>query len=200
MNEPGSLVLASGSPRRKELFSALGWPFRVSVPCIPEDFLPGEGAREASIRLSRRKAEAVAAECGDGAWVVAADTVVSSGGFILGKPVSREHSMEMLRFLNGSTHLVITGVTVVAGETTLSAAEETSVTFRKISEDDLAAYVESGEGDDKAGSYAIQGRGSLLVSSICGDYFNVVGLPLYRLSSMFESLGYSLREQWRKCS
>ncbi len=190
------LVLASGSPRRRELFESLGWPFRVSVPSIDEGLNPGEGAAEACGRLAREKARATALLF-PGAWVVAADTLVSVEGVILGKPASREESLGMIRRLQGRAHSVFTGVALCAGGRTEWAVEETTVVFRPLSEADMAAYVASGEGDDKAGAYAIQGLGSLVVSSICGDYFNVVGLPLCRLGRLFEALGRPLADQWR---
>lgn len=190
------LVLASGSPRRRELFESLGWSFRVSVPRIAEGLSPGEGAAEGCGRLAREKARAAALLFPD-AWVVAADTLVSVEDVILGKPASREESLGMIRRLQGRAHSVFTGVALCAGGRMEWAVEETTVVFRPLSEADMAAYVASGEGDDKAGAYAIQGLGSLLVSSICGDYFNVVGLPLCRLGRLFEALGRPLADQWR---
>ena len=190
------LVLASGSPRRRELLHSLGWSFRIDVPDICEDLLPGEGPEEAARRLSRAKA-AEAASRNPGALVVAADTLVAVGGVILGKPSCRGESLKMLRMLNGEVHSVFTGVALRRGEEERFAVEETGVEFRPLSEESMQRYVESGEGDDKAGAYAIQGRGALLVSSLRGDYFNVVGLPLCRLSRLLEEFGYSLAEQWR---
>ncbi|MBL3540174.1 nucleoside triphosphate pyrophosphatase [Aminivibrio sp.] len=197
MGRPLELILASGSPRRRELLSSLGWTFSVLVPSVDESLIPGESPEKAVKRLSREKAESVAKEC-PGRWVVAADTVVALGDRILGKPSSREEALEMLTLLNGRTHSVFTGVTVVSPWGTETAAERTDVVFRELPEDALPVYAESGEGDDKAGAYAIQGIGSLLVDSIRGDYFNVVGLPLCRLSRMLECLGFSLADQWRK--
>jgi len=197
MGRPLELVLASGSPRRRELLTSLGWSFSVLVPSVDESLLPGEPPGEAVKRLSMEKAEAVAQER-PGRWVVAADTVVALGGRILGKPCSREEALEMLTLLNGRTHSVFTGVTVASPGGTETAAERTDVVFRDLPEEALRAYAASGEGDDKAGAYAIQGLGALLVDSIRGDYFNVVGLPLCRLSRMLEFLGFSLADQWRK--
>ncbi|NCB16451.1 MAG: septum formation protein Maf, partial [Synergistales bacterium] len=180
MGRPIELVLASGSPRRRELLSSLGWAFTVLVPSVDESLLPGESPGEAVKRLSREKAETVAKER-PGRFVVAADTVVALGNRILGKPCSREEALEMLTLLNGRTHSVFTGVTVVSPGGTETAAERTDVVFRDLPAEALRAYAASGEGDDKAGAYAIQGLGALLVDSIRGDYFNVVGLPLCRL-------------------
>lgn len=197
MECPVELVLASGSPRRRELLSSLGWIFTVRIPSVDETFLPEEGPEDAVLRISSLKAAAVASEFPE-KWVVAADTVVSLEERILGKPTSREEAFEMLALLNGRTHTVFTGVTIRSSSRRASAVEKTEVLFRELSLDDIASYAASGEGDDKAGAYAIQGLGALLVASIRGDYFNVVGLPLCRLGLMFESLGFSLAEQWRK--
>ena len=190
------LVLASGSPRRRELFESLGWSFRIDVPDICEDLFPGEAPAEAASRLSRAKAAEISAR-NPGALIVAADTLVAAGGVVLGKPSCRDESLRMLRMLSGAVHSVFTGVALRRGDKERFAVEETRVEFRPLSEESMRLYVESGEGDDKAGAYAIQGRGALLVSSLCGDYFNVVGLPLCRLSRLLDEFGYSLAEQWR---
>jgi septum formation protein len=197
MEHQGTLILASGSPRRRELLAALGWPFTVCVPQVDEGLLPGEGAEVACERLARTKGRSVASLF-PSSWVVAADTLVVVDGTVLGKPRTDRSSLEMLRMLQGRSHWVLTGVAVCAAGRTESAVERTRVTFRPLSEEDMAAYVESGEGDDKAGAYAIQGLGSLMVSSIEGDYFNVVGLPMCRLGRIFEALGRPLAEQWRR--
>jgi septum formation protein len=198
LNERRDLVLASGSPRRRELLASIGWPFRVDVPDVCEEMLPGEPPEEAVVRLARAKAGA-AARRSPGALVVAADTLVALGGVVLGKPVDRGDSLRMIRMLGGAAHSVFTGVAVRFGEDERFAVERTEVEFRPLSDDDIAEYVECGEGDDKAGAYAIQGRGALLVSSVHGDYFNVVGLPLCRLSRLMEEFGWSLADQWRGC-
>lgn len=190
------LVLASGSPRRRELFDELGWPFTVEVPRVDEHFFGGEPPADAVERLARMKALAVAGGKPD-VCVVAADTVVAVGGTLLGKPTDRDEGLSMLRRLAGRTHEVFSGVAVVCRGEIFSSFERTEVTFRPLSEEEMAAYVETGEGDDKAGSYAIQGRGALLVDSICGCYFNVVGLPLARLSRLLVKAGLTLDRQWR---
>jgi septum formation protein len=131
------------------------------------------------------------------ALVMAADTLVAVGGIVLGKPANRDDALEMIRALSGSFHSVFTGVSLLQRDKERCAVEETLVEFRTLSEQEMRAYVESGEGDDKAGAYAIQGRGALLVSSLRGDYFNVVGLPLCRVSFLLQEFGYSLSDQWR---
>lgn len=193
---PEELLLASGSPRRRQLLASLGWTFRVEVPSVDETFFKGESPEEGCLRLSGTKAEAVGAVF-PGTWIIAADTVVLIDGEVLGKPESREESRSMILRLGGRTHEVLTGVTLLSPSGKRQEVERTEVTFRPITPLDAARYAATGEGDDKAGAYAIQGLGSLLVSSIRGDYFNVVGLPLCRLGQMFESLGLPLSEQWR---
>ncbi len=193
---PLQLILASASPRRRDLLASLGWSFSVIVPEVDEVFLPEEDPAEGVRRISREKALSVA-RSRPGGWVVAADTVVVAGGRILGKPTDRDDALSMLKLLNGSVHHVYTGVTAVCPRGSETEAEVTEVAFRRLSEEALTAYAESGEGDDKAGAYAIQGRGALMIEAIRGDYFNVVGLPLCRLGKMLESLGFSLADQWR---
>lgn len=191
---PPAFVLASGSPRRHELLRGLGLNFRVVVPEVDESLIPSESPAAACERLSAAKAAAVAARCGNGhcddeTTIIAADTIVVADGEILGKPADRDDSLRMLRLLRGRDHEVLTGLSVFRGKIRLSVVERTVVTFRPLSEADMTAYADCGEGADKAGGYAIQGRGALLVSGIEGDYFNVVGLPLCRLALMFEELG-----------
>ena len=191
---PFRLRLASSSPRRRALLSELGWELEVLSPDVDETRLEGESPEALCERLSCLKAAACA---GDGETpVVAADTIVVVEGRVLGKPEDRQEAKEMLRLLQGRTHEVMTGVAVFWRGRVVSCVERTAVTFRPLSEDDVDRYAASGEGDDKAGAYAIQGRGALLVSGISGDYFNVVGLPLCRLGRMMESLGINLSIMW----
>jgi septum formation protein len=192
------IVLASGSPRRRELLQGLGWNFRVVVPDVDETPRPGEMPEALCTRLARAKADAVTGVMAiDGtALVIAADTVVVADGDMLGKPAGKDESLRMMRRLQGRAHEVLTGVGVRWKGRALDGLERTVVRFRSLGDAALQAYVETGEGMDKAGAYAIQGKGSLLVSSIDGDYFNVVGLPLCRLGSMIEKLGLDLPRQW----
>lgn len=183
--------LASSSPRRRALLTDLGWGLEVLSPDVDESRCPGEGPAGLCERLARLKAAACAAD-GD-LPVVAADTIVVIDGLVLGKPADRREACAMLRRLQGRTHEVMTGLAVSWRGQLLSCVERTSVTFRPLSEEAVCAYAASGEGDDKAGAYAIQGLGALLVSGIRGDYFNVVGLPLCRLGQMMESLGFCLK-------
>ncbi|MDR2527962.1 MAG: Maf family protein [Synergistaceae bacterium] len=189
------VVLASGSPRRRELLTALGWGFRAVVPQIDETPRPGEAPEALCARLARMKADSVAIREGN-ALVIAADTVVVMNRDILGKPRDKSEGLKMILSLQGRTHEVLTGLSLRWRKRALDAVERTRVTFRPLNETAARAYAATGEGMDKAGAYAIQGKGSLLVSSIKGDYFNVVGLPLCKLGAMVGELGLSLPSLW----
>ena len=180
-----NLVLASQSPRRRELMGLLNIPFSVRVAEADETLQPGLSPKEQAKRLSRLKAEAVAQA---GEIVVGADTIVVAGRHILGKPKNPRHAEKMLKALSGKTHKVITGVTVVYAGGSISFAQETLVTFRRLTEKEIRDYIAAGEPMDKAGSYGIQGGGAKFVEGICGDYFNVVGLPVCALGQILDEL------------
>ena len=193
-----NVILASGSPRRRDLLEKLGWSVRVVVPEIDERPLTSESPENLCTRLSAAKAAKVAEMDlynGD-APIVAADTIVVVDGDVLGKPADESESLLMLKRLQGRTHEVLTGMSVIGNGKSLGGLERTKVSFRVLDEAAVRAYAASGEGMDKAGAYAIQGKGSLLVASIEGDYFNVVGLPLCRLGLMMEEMGLNLPLQW----
>ena len=179
------IILASQSPRRRELLAQMGLSRFVVRPALGEELadpsLPPAGLVEA---LSRRKAEEVAARSDPGDLVIAADTVVAIDGQILGKPRDEAHAREMLTLLSGREHVVYTGVTVCREGELLTRHEATRVRFRPLSPGEIDAYTASGEPMDKAGAYGIQGLGALLVEGITGDYFNVVGLPVCLLGRM----------------
>jgi len=174
--------------------AALGWRFEWTAPRVDESPLPGEAPEALCERLARLKAEAP--EVGEGVLVLAADTIVVVDGRVLGKPADLGESRNMLARLQGRRHEVLTGVALRWNGRTASAVERTEVCFRSLTPGEVAVYAATGEGMDKAGSYAIQGRGALLVSGIDGDYFNVVGLPLCRLGMLLESVGLSLERLW----
>ncbi len=185
------LVLASASPRRRELLTQVGFQFRVLAAEIPEDPQPGEDPIAYVTRLAREKAEAVRAHLAvnppdsqPAAIVLGADTTVVVDGQILGKPESASDAARMLRLLSGRTHQVITGVAVVSPTQTLIAAEVTAVQFFSLSDQEIADYISTGEPMDKAGAYAIQGRAARWIPRIHGCYFNVVGLPLALVASL----------------
>ena len=181
------LILASASPRRRELLTQAGFSFTVYPADVDESVRRGEGPTAYVTRLAREKAQVVFDAIGDAeAVVLGADTTVVLDGEILGKPVDKADAVRMLRGLSGRTHRVITGLAVVTARGTEAGAEVTEVWFRELSDAEIVAYVETGEPMDKAGAYGIQGRAGKWIPRIEGCYFNVVGLPLARVSAMLE--------------
>ena len=183
------IILASQSPRRRELLERMGLPFRIITPDIDEHMERELPPGELVAAISAEKAGAVAAQAGPGAVVIAADTVVALDGAVLGKPADESDAARMLSALSGRTHQVFTGLTVACGADVRTVSEETAVTFRPLTAEEIAAYVRTGEPMDKAGAYGIQGYGCLLVEGISGDYFNVVGLPVCRLGKILARFG-----------
>ena len=187
------IVLASGSPRRRELLERIGrTDFVVRVPEVEESFTGGLPPQEVVSYISREKAEAAAKLCGPGDIVITADTMVFLDDQRLGKPRDEAHALEMLTALQGRRHTVCTGVTLLQGAKRLTQSESTDVFFRSATEEELRRYIATGEPMDKAGAYGVQGRGALLVERLEGDFFNVMGLPVLRLARMLESFGVSL--------
>ena len=199
------LILASASPRRSELLTQAGFTFRVHPAHIDETLRPSEDPIAYVTRLAREKAEAVYQEIGGApgleleTWdskaldrgslvVLGADTTVTLDSHILGKPENSEDAARMLRLLSGRTHRVITGVSLVSAAQTQTKAEATAVEFLSLSEEDIQAYIATGEPNDKAGAYAIQGRAARWIPRIEGCYFNVVGLPISLVSTLLESV------------
>lgn len=188
-----SIVLASGSPRRKELLQMLGVSDMIICPAVGEENADDKLSPEETVcALSRAKAEEVGAKFSPDDVIIAADTIVWCDGKIFGKPHSERQAEDMLAALSGKTHEVYTGVTVIKGEKTISEAECTRVRFRPLDKAEIAAYIASGEPMDKAGAYGIQGKASLFAEGIEGDYFNVMGLPLCRLGQMLKTIGVRL--------
>ena len=179
MNE--KIILASASPRRRELLSLITTDFEVITADVDETVDENETPENTVMMLSKKKAMAVSS-LHKGRKVIGADTIVVCDGKILGKPVSRKNAEEMLKMLSGRTHQVLTGVTITDGEKTETFFVASDVTFFRLTDEEISAYAESGESDDKAGAYGIQGKGSLLVEKINGDYFNIVGLPVSALN------------------
>jgi septum formation protein len=171
------IILASGSPRRRQLLEMLRIPFRVIAPDVDEHVLPGEAPDRYVTRLSRAKAAAVAARA-PGEVILAADTTVVLDGAIFEKPTSPAHAVEMLSRLQGRTHEVMTAVAVTRDGEVAQALDVSRVTFRPADRATLEAYVATGEPMDKAGAYAIQGLGAPLIERVEGDFFGVMGLPL----------------------
>jgi septum formation protein len=184
------LVLASGSPRRAQILTALGLPFRVAVSQVDETLLPGEAAAAAAERLARAKAAAVGPR--ETLPVLAADTVVACAGRILGKPATPEEAAGMLRLLSGRTHEVITGVCLFAGGQPRSGVETTAVTMARLGEDQIRWYAATEEPYDKAGGYHVDGRGSLFIESVQGSPSNVAGLPVRLVWRLIREAGLGL--------
>ena len=185
-----ALILASASPRRRELLAALGMPFAVAVAEVDESVQPGEAPAAAALRLARLKAEVVAGRTPDGAVVLGADTVVALGDRIFGKPADADEAAAMLRALRGRTHTVITGVALVDRQRARICvdAPSTAVTMRAYTDTEIAASIAAGTPFDKAGAYAIQDEAFAPVARIDGCYCNVVGLPLWTLWLLLREL------------
>ena len=181
------LILASGSPRRRELLGLFGIPFAVHAADIDETMDPDKSPKDEVARVSRCKAAAIRREEGDA--VIAADTIVVCQGKVLGKPHSRQQAIDMLRLLSGREHQVMTGCTVLYGDRQETFTEVTTLHFRPLSQREIERYVDSGEPMDKAGAYGIQGGAALFCTGMEGDYYNVMGLPVCRLGTVLRSLG-----------
>ena len=186
------IILASQSPRRRELLSLVGIPHEVRPADLDECVLPGEAPAPHAERLARAKAEAVAANEPD-AVVIGADTIVVLDGDILGKPRDVSDAASMLRRLAGRTHTVLTAVAVVRNGRTVSGVESVEVTFRPMTAEQIDAYIATGEPMDKAGAYGIQGYGAVIVERVHGDYFAVMGLALGRLVGLLDEVGVEYR-------
>ena len=183
------IILASQSPRRRELLERMGiTDFNVIPAQADEIYQRAHTPADVVESLSRRKCIEVAASHPED-LVIAADTVVTIDGHILGKPHTEGEATRMLRVLSGREHKVYTGVTVSCGGKSVTEHEATSVRFRKLAEADIIRYVATGEPMDKAGAYGIQGYGCLLVEGILGDYYNVMGLPVCRLARLLAGFG-----------
>jgi len=185
------LILASASPRRRELLANLNVPFKVVPADVDESFTSEDNPFDLVRRLSLAKAEAVARDHPD-ALVLAADTVVVYRDEILGKPKTAEENLDYLTRLSGRTHAVFTGHALVSGERRADRVVQTAVRFRKLSGGEIERYVATGEGMDKAGGYAIQGYGSALVREVRGCYFNVVGLSVPNVAELAQTFGLQL--------
>ncbi|WP_062104554.1 Maf family protein [Bacillus niameyensis] len=183
------LVLASTSPRRKELLQKLNIPFITFAPNVNESISLDRSPQDIVMTLSLRKANAALNTYPD-SIIIGSDTIVVSGGKVLGKPDNEEDAKQMLKQLSGQVHSVYTGVTIIDSTECISFFEKTDVEFWTLEDVEIEQYVESGEPLDKAGAYGIQGLGALLVKSIQGDYYSVVGLPISRLARSLRRKGF----------
>ncbi len=192
------LILASRSPRRKMLLEQMGIPYTTLPADIDETIVDDIQPDELAAVLSERKAIKVVSVTDRYVYhcpiVLGADTIVVLDGHILGKPTDADDAFQMLKMLSGKWHEVMTGVTLVEPSTgrKLTHVEKTRVKIRKLTDEAINRYIDSGEPFDKAGSYGIQGLGALLVVKLEGCYYNVVGLPLYRVSIMFTEMGFQI--------
>lgn len=189
-----AIVLASSSPRRREILASLGLAFEARAADVDESLRPGESAYDGAERLAREKAAAVAAGAGR-AFVVAADTLVVLDGVALGKPRDRAEARRMLAALAGRAHEVVTGVALVRDGRVVSGREVTRVVFAPMTPEEIEAYAASGETDDKAGAYALQGIGGIFVERVEGSPSNVVGLPLRLLYTLAAEMGLDLSKK-----
>jgi septum formation protein len=185
-----ALILASQSPRRRELLGLFHIPFEIRIADIDETMDKTKSPAEEVARVSRLKALAVPREADD--VVIAADTIVVCAGRILGKPHSEAEAEEMLTLLSGRDHQVMTGVTVVRGQHAETVTEITDIHFRPLSRQEILAYIATGEPMDKAGSYGIQGGAALFAEKMVGDYYNVMGLPVCKLWQMLQKIAPEL--------
>jgi septum formation protein len=188
------VYLASGSPRRRQLLSQIGFSFQLLKVDVDESVAPGEAARDYVVRLAEAKATAGRRAVPPGAAaVLGADTAVVINGTILGKPSGGEDGERMLRLLSGRTHEVLTAVALATGEALTSLVSASEVTFREIGEAEAREYWRSGEPRDKAGGYAIQGYGAVFVSELRGSYSGVMGLPLFETAELLRAAGVARR-------
>jgi septum formation protein len=182
------LILASASPRRKELLEQINVPFQVSVSEVEEVMEGLTRPEDIVVSLALQKAQDVAQHFTHDV-VLGADTIVTYDGLVLGKPKTKEEAYDMLQTLSGHTHEVFTGVAILYNNEQISFFERTEVTFYELSNDEIRGYIESGEPMDKAGSYGIQGLGAMFVQKINGDYFSVVGLPVGKVYRELKNIG-----------
>ena len=184
------VVLASQSPRRRELLTLVGIPHEVRPADIDESYLAGETPRAPAERLARTKAATIAS---DDAVTIGSDTIVVVDGDVLGKPRDDDHAFEMLKRLSGRSHVVMTGIAVDWRGSISSDVVEVGVTFRELADDEIRAYIATREPMDKAGAYGIQGYGATIVERVDGDYFAVMGLPVERMIGLLRDVGLKYR-------
>ena len=193
MNEINEIILASGSPRRKEILRSLGLNFKIITPDINEAHHENEQPEIYCVRMAKTKALNISS-AHKNSLVIAADTIVVIDDMILGKPKDSHDAFNMLKNLQGREHQVLTGIALAKNEKLLTDYERTFVKFRTLTDAQIRSYISTHESDDKAGSYAVQGKGALLIQNITGDYYNVVGFPVCKFGFMLENFGYTLED------
>ena len=186
------IILASTSPRRRELMERMGLDFVVRTAPHDETLNPFNSPADEVARLSMLKAKAVYPHCNDEDIIVAADTIVVCDGLMMGKPRSESEAFSMLRRLSGRDHQVMTGLTVMYGDEVVSTTVTTTLRMRHLSDAEIRAYIATGEPMDKADAYAVQGRACIFVVGIDGDYYNVMGLPVCTLAGILRKFGVKL--------
>lgn len=193
------IILASGSPRRKQILEQVGLNFIVEVSDYEEKSIPGVSPSEFVETLSLEKANAVAKNHND-AIIIGADTIVVLNSQILGKPKTKQDAREMLKKLSGNTHSVFTGFTIIdtVNKRTITNHVETKIRFKNLSEEEIRAYIETGEPMDKAGAYGVQDKGALFVEHIEGDYSSVMGLPIVKIFEILKELGIDILKTYEK--
>ena len=182
------LILASMSPRRREILALAGFEFTVHPADIDESVPDGTPADSAVIMTAQKKAEAVLPYASEEDVILAVDTVLCLDGVIIGKPATTDEAVKTLRTLSDRTHTVYTGYCLLKGGKRISGVEATNVTFRELDGNEIADYVASGEPMDKAGAYGLQGRGCTFAKRIDGDYFNVIGLPICTIHNCLKNI------------
>lgn len=193
------IILASGSPRRKQILEQVGLNFTVEVSDYEEKSIPGVSPSEFVETLSLEKANVVAKNHND-AIIIGADTIVVLDNQILGKPKTKQDAREMLKKLSGNTHSVFTGFTIIdtVNKRTITNHVETKIRFKNLSEEEIRAYIETGEPMDKAGAYGVQDKGALFVEHIEGDYSSVMGLPIVKIFEILKELGIDILKTYEK--
>jgi septum formation protein len=189
------IILASKSPRRKKILEQVGLNFEVAASDFDESQIEFETPQEMVEKLSFEKAKVIA-QRNPGAIIIGADTVVIFRKEIIGKPKSKADAVRILKLLSGNTHEIITGFTVIEDKKSITKHITSKIKFKKLNEDEIKAYVATGEPMDKAGGYGIQERGGLFMENITGDYFNVVGLPISALAEVLKEFGVDIAGNW----
>jgi septum formation protein len=189
------IILASKSPRRKKILEQMGLDFTVEVSDFDESQVKFKTPGEMVEKLSLEKAKIVAQK-NPGAVIIGADTTVVYENEIIGKPISKQDAVKILSLLSGKIHEVITGITVISGARSITKHVISKVKFKKLSDTEIKAYVATGEPMDKAGGYGIQEKGGLFIESIDGDYFNVVGLPIFAVSEALKEFKVDITKNW----